>query len=165
MDENEVVGQRAEDFGLNEKQKRFCEYYVKNQSAGKSYFQAYSIDENKKIGMNSAYSNGSKLLKSDKIKNYLNVLRRETKKKAMLSVEDIVNELETIISDVGGVKMSDKLKAIELLGKYHGAWLDKMEVNSNSNIEINLTGIENNPMKVIESDPVVLIEDKENGNN
>ena len=35
----------------------------------------------------------------------------------MLSVEDIVNELETIISDVGGVKMSDKLKAIELAWK------------------------------------------------
>ena len=82
MDENEVVGQRAEDFGLNEKQKRFCEYYVKNQSAGKSYFQAYSIDENKKIGMNSAYSNGSKLLKSDKIKNYLNILRKRNKEES-----------------------------------------------------------------------------------
>ena len=33
------VGKRAEDFGLNEKQKRFCEYYLSNKSAGASYMK------------------------------------------------------------------------------------------------------------------------------
>ena len=43
------VGKRAEDFGLNEKQKRFCEYYLSNKSAGASYMRAYGTDEGKEI--------------------------------------------------------------------------------------------------------------------
>ena len=57
------VGNRAEDFGLNEKQKRFCEYYLSNKSAGASYHRAYAIDEGKELTMGSCYTNGSKLLK------------------------------------------------------------------------------------------------------
>lgn len=158
----EEVGNRAEDFGLNEKQKRFAEYYVKNQSAGMSYKKAYGDDERKELTMGSCYTNGSKLLKSDKIKNYLNVLRKDIKKKNTMEVDDLVHELQEIINDVGGVKMSDKLKAIELMGKFFGMFTEKHEISQNSTIEINLTGLENNPLKVIESEPVKQIE---NGNN
>ena len=155
---NEEVGKRAEDFGLNEKQKRFCEYYHMNKSAGASYKKAFGDDIGKELTMNSCYTNGSRLLKSYKIKNYLEVLRKDTKKKSMMEVSDLIDELQIIIAS-GSVKMSDKLRAIELLGKYHGAWLDRTEVNQSSTIEINLTGMDSVPMKVIESEPVKQIEE------
>ena len=111
--------------------------------------------------MGSCYTNGSKLLKSDKIKNYLNVMRKETKKKNMMEVEDIIGSLVEIATDVA-TKTSDKLRALELLGKTQALFQDRVQMESNSTIEINLTGLENNPIKVIESEPVKQIED---GNN
>lgn len=163
-EEIEKVGERAEDYGLNEKQKRFCEYYIKNQSAGQAYYRAYATDMNKEISMGSAYTNGAKLLKSDKIKNYLNVLHKETKKRNLMEMEEIISELVDIAT-TPATKTSDKLRALELIGKYHGGWQDKVTVDQTSTIEINLTGIETIPMKVIDSVPTYLISDGENGND
>jgi len=155
------VGNRAEDFGLNEKQKRFCEYYTKNQSAGASYKRAYGTDEGKEITIGSCYTNGSKLLKSDKIKNYLNHLRKETKKNNMMEAQDVLNSLVEIATDVAS-KTSDKLRALELIGKSLALFQDRVQMESNSTIEINLTGLETNPLNIIEAEPAKQIE---NGNN
>jgi phage terminase small subunit len=154
MDE---VGNRAEDFGLNEKQKRFCEYYMSNKSAGASYQRAYGIDENKELQMGSCYTNGSRLLKSDKINNYLNILRKDVKKRSVMEVDEIIGSLVEIATDVA-TKTSDKLRALELLGKTQALFQDRVQMDSTSTIEINLTGIESNPMKYIDHEPVKQIE-------
>ena len=148
----------AEDLGLNEKQKRFCEYYVKNQSAGQAYYRAYATDLGKELTMGSCYTNGARLLKLDKIKNYLNILHKETKKKNLMEVEEILGELVEIAT-TPATKTSDKLRALELLGKHQAMWQDKVTVDQNSTIEINLTGIETIPMNVIESSPTYLLSD------
>jgi hypothetical protein len=134
---------------------------LSNKSAGASYQRAYGVDEGKELTMGSCYTNGSKLLKSDKIKNYLNVLRKDIKKKNIMEVEDIIGSLVEIATDVA-TKTSDKLRALELLGKTQALFQDRVQMESNSTIEINLTGIEDNPIKVIEAEPVEQIE---NGNN
>jgi hypothetical protein len=128
-----------EEYGLNEKQINFCRYYVKNGSAGLSYKKAYGDNMGKELAQGSCYTNGSRLLKKDNIQLYLNVLRKEQTKKANMEIADIISSLEDVATDVGQ-KTSDKLKALEMLGKYFGIWQDKVNVSNDMQIEINLTG-------------------------
>ena len=164
MAENEVnndVDMRAEELGLNDKQMRFCQYYMKNKSAGMSYKKAYGDDIGKELQINSCYSNAHRLMKSEKIRNYLNLLKSEITKRAKMEASDILEKLENIAHDPA-CKISDQLKALELIGKYHSMWVEKVEMNSNSTIEINLNGIEDNPIKVIDHEEIKQLDD---GNN
>ena len=64
-----------EKYGLNEKQLAFCELYIQNGNAQKSYMIAYENDN-----MNTSGVNGSKLLKKENITKYI----AEGKKKMLL---------------------------------------------------------------------------------
>lgn len=149
------------DYGLNERQMQFCEYYVKNGSAGLSYQKAYDPDGSRGLKMGSCYSNGHRLLKSEKINNYLNILRSQIKTERVLSAEDILGELTEIAQDFG-TKTSDKLRALELLGKHLALWQDKVNVSNDMVIEVNLTGMEDE-LKIIEVEQEK-IEEKKVGN-
>ena len=78
-----------------------------------------------------------------------------------MSAEEVISSLVEIATDVG-VKTSDKLRALELIGKTQALFQDRVQMDSTSTIEINLTGIEMNPMKVIDHEEIKQLE---NGNN
>lgn len=162
MAENEVKRNElsAKDLGLTEQQKKFCEYYMRSKSGGDSYKKAFDPDGTKGIKMNSCYTNANRLLKKEKIQNYLTILRNEIKKKNVMEAEDIIAELVEIATNVGE-KTSDKLRALELLGRSMALFQDKVQMDSNSTIEINLLGVEENELKVIEAEPVREIESKD----
>ena len=78
-----------------------------------------------------------------------------------MEVDEIIGSLVEIATDVA-TKTSDKLRALELLGKTQALFQDRVQMESNSTIEINLTGLENNPLNIIEAEPIKQIE---NGND
>ncbi len=129
----------GEELGLNEKQMQFCEYYVKNGNAGLSYKKAYSDNTGKELTQGSCYSNGSKLLKKEKIQNYIAHLRQEEKSVRIMEKEDIITSLQEIATDYAS-RTSDKIRALELLGKFYSMWSDNLNVSSDTLVEINLTG-------------------------
>lgn len=129
----------SEDYGLNEKQKLFCELYLKNGSAGLSYKKAYGDSQGKELAMGSCYTNGSRLLKKDNVQNYLNVLRTRVEPEKIMAMEEVLLELVNLSKDYA-TKNSDKIKCLELIGKWHGGWQEKLNVSNDMQIEINLTG-------------------------
>ena len=117
------------DFGLNEKQRRFCEAYVRCGEAKAAYMDAYQLSG----GTRGRYAetSSSRLMRNDKCHAYINFLQEESTKKTIMSRAQVLQEL----SDLGEVtkeelkswnapkemmaKLSDKIKALEILVRHY----------------------------------------------
>ena len=131
---------------MTEKQKIFCDEYLKDSNATRAYKVAYPNVKNDDV----ARANSSRLLTNANIKKYidvqLNALHNERIADAqevmeyLTSVmrgestgEEIVTEFMDGISEVKTIEKhpseKDKLKAAELLGKRFGLFKEKVEVN------------------------------------
>lgn len=123
---------------LTGKQKRFCIEYLKDLNATKAAERAgYSKD--------TAFSIGWENLRKPLIKKYIDNQLDEamTESKIMLKSR-IIKELKDIafsdngielLSDKDGnvydVRITDKLKGIDMLGKYLAMWTEKIELSGN----------------------------------
>lgn len=124
----------AKSFVLTEKQRKFCELYVTNYNATKSYMEAFENDN-----YNTCRANGNRLLKDDKILNYVKKLQDE-KIKRYGDVAQLV--LDNLIEDI--VERDDELKhnaswqkSVDLLQKQLGLQNQKIDANVNTpNIKI-----------------------------
>lgn len=107
---------------LTDKQKLFCQEYMKDLNGAQAAIRAgYSPDTAKQI----AYDNFTKPYLVD----YLEKLMAEKTKKVDIEVDDILNDiLETRKEAASEKKHSDRLKANELLGKYKKMWTDKVDL-------------------------------------
>lgn len=128
---------------LTEKQRRFCEEYIKELNAGEAYIKAGYNAKDKTVARN----NASRLIANDSVKNYIAELRGEVKRnniadaveiREMLSSVirgeleeenamainkgDFVQEIEKVKTQV---KVKDRLKAADMLSKMLG--IDKPE--------------------------------------
>ncbi len=131
---------------MTEKQKIFCDEYLKDSNATRAYKVAYPNVKKDDV----ARANSSRLLTNANIKKYidvqLNALHNERIADAqevmeyLTSVmrgestgEEIVTEFMDGISEVKTIEKhpseKDKLKAAELLGKRFGLFKEKVEVN------------------------------------
>lgn len=120
---------------LNEKQKRFCDEYLIDFNATRAYKAVY------KVGDKISEAASSRLLRNVKVKNYLAEKSKEATKDVKVSRERVLDELATIAFadnealeegnivssfevSIGGFagkvvkRKIDKLKALEMLGKY-----------------------------------------------
>ncbi|MHB8335797.1 MAG: terminase small subunit [Ignavibacteriaceae bacterium] len=101
---------------INDKQKMFCYEYLKDFNGKQAAIRSgYS--------MKTAESTASRLLRNVKVFELLNKLKEKHVLKAELSVDEIINELKAIgfaLADGEVIKTSDKLKALEMLGKHLG---------------------------------------------
>ena len=97
---------------LSEKQKRFAESYIKTFDAGRSAIEAGYSEK-------SAPSIGSRLLKKPQVAAYLNQLSANIQEKTEVEVGEIIAELRKIAfaSAERKVSNSDRIRALELLGK------------------------------------------------
>ena len=117
---------------LNDRQKRFCIEYLKDLNVTRAYQTAYECE------YEVANANGSRMLVNDSIKKYINDLLDEYKENIGVEVAEIVSELKKMALGED-VRNSDKIKALELLGKYKQMFVDKKEIDVNNNkIEITL---------------------------
>ncbi|MDU3337947.1 terminase small subunit [Paraclostridium bifermentans] len=113
---------------LNDRQKQFCIEYLKDLNATQAYLRVYDG-----IEYNTAKVNGSTLLTNTNVKEYLNALIDEYKGNVDVEVGEIVKELKNIALDFDSRK-SDKIKALELLGRWKQMFVDKKEIDLTGNV-------------------------------
>lgn len=132
---------------MTEKQKRFCEEYLKTSGNGtQAYMNVYKTKNEK-----TARVNASKILTNTSIKNYINELSEKVENDAIADIQEIQEKLTSIIrgtiteqvivtSLVGDGKseakviekkpsIKDMIKACEILGRMLGAFNDKIIID------------------------------------
>lgn len=107
--------------GLTEKQKRFCEEYLKDLNATQAAIRSGYSEK-------TAYSQGQRLLKNVEAQNYIEELRADQKKSAVVTVEDVVNELASMAfaPDVE-IRGSDKIKAMDMMCRILGISFEQQD--------------------------------------
>lgn len=162
---------------LSNNQKLFCQEYLKlGMNGTQAYLNVYKNCKKEETAMASA----SRLLRNDKVKEYIQELQKKVEEKTTVTIEDIVNELTAIafadrtkISKVVNEKIEidentkvnmpnvimpntdnldikekkviagykktrngvsvetyDKVKALELLGKYLGMFTETVKIEN-----------------------------------
>lgn len=121
---------------LTPKQRAFVEHYIAcGMNATKAYMRAFQNDNEKSSGVS-----GHKLLKNPKVKEAIDKILEDASSKRIASSFEVLEQLTLVMYDKEA-KDSDRLKAMELLGRKHKLFTDKMEMDSNVEVEINLTGL------------------------
>lgn len=109
---------------LTDRQARFCEEYLIDLNATQAAIRAgYS----EKTAREQAAQNLSKLNIQEKIAE----LKAERAKRTEMTQDSVIQELAAVArAEVKGVRAVDKLKALELLGKHLGMFVERYEVNA-----------------------------------
>lgn len=112
--------------GLTKKKKAFVEEYMTDFNGTQACIRAgYSAK--------TAYSKANCLLKEPEVKEYLNELMEERKKRLGIEERQLIERVNEIAKY--GEKDADRLKANELLLKYLGVIQDKRELNLKGRVE------------------------------
>lgn len=166
---------------MTDKQKLFCDEYIKDFNASRAYKTVYSSCKKDETAKAAA----SRLLTNVNVKAYIQQRKEDLQKRVDITQEDVIKELSRIAfgdirklyNECGGLKniqdldddtaaiitsvetteefegygndreqvgytkklkMADKLKALDLLGKYFGIFQEKLEINSDKPFEVNI---------------------------
>lgn len=93
VNEVELAEENAD---LTEKQRLFCLYFAKSFNATRAYLKAYNCS------YNTAAVEGSKLLRNPKIKNMINILKKERITREYLTQDDIFQKyIDIAFADLG----------------------------------------------------------------
>lgn len=116
---------------LSEKQKLFADLYIKSLNATQSAKDAGYSEK-------TAHSQGPRLLEHVGIKTYIQNHRKDQKNTLIADINERKELLTSILRAIeDGADMKDRLKAIELLGKMEGDFLDP-SANKNQESTINI---------------------------
>lgn len=130
---------------LTQKQQRFVDEYIISGNATQAAIKAgYS--------KRSAQQTGAENLLKPVIKAELDRRNAEIKSAKTADMQEVMEYLASVmrgeqtesvatakgIYDNVPVSAKDRIKAAELIGKRHGAWTDKKEINGNMNIDIGM---------------------------
>lgn len=116
---------------LTGKQKAFCREYIVDHNITQAAIRAgYSENYADKLGYD-------KLLGNVGIKNEIDRLEHKSIQKVEVTITEILTELKRIAFDLQSEKITyrDKLRAIELLGKHLGMFIEKHEIEINAKID------------------------------
>lgn len=122
---------------MTDKQKTFAEEYLKDLNATRAYKETYRRVKSDDV----AAANGSRLLRNAKVAAYIEKQMARRSERTQVSQDEVVKELAKIgFSRTGAVdelemKIGDKLKALELLGRHLGMFTDKQEVTATVSYE------------------------------
>lgn len=128
---------------LNPKQKAFADEYIKTGNAYQSaleagYSEKYAKAQSSKllenVGISSYISERLKQIEDEKIMDIKEVMQRLSAIARGETVEEQVTNKGDVV--IVSVKTSDRIRAMELIGKRVGAWTDKKEVTGNLNIDV-----------------------------
>ena len=101
---------------LSEKQRRFVNEYLVDLNATKAALRAgYKMTEK------AAATHGNRLLKNVEIQKAIQEAQEAREKASSITSEWIIRQVAKIAED-DSVPPRDRLKAMELLGKYCGTW-------------------------------------------
>ena len=123
--------------GLNGKQQAFCEEYVANgYNAQKAYAVVYDCWNEASLR-----SNTCRLLRNDKVKEYIRELQKERFEALNISAERVAEKLADIAfaeKDDNYYNATAQLKALDLLQKQMGLQTQKVDANVSTEINVNL---------------------------
>jgi phage terminase small subunit len=94
----------------------FSDHYLKSNNATNAYKSAYPNCTNDA----SAWANGSRLLRNDKVAKYIEEKRNELEKKEIISREQILNDLNIIVAQNLTERPLVAIKAYDLAVKILG---------------------------------------------
>lgn len=103
---------------MNQRQKLFADKYVECWNATEAYKYAYPKATDKTAG-----ANGHKLLKNTEISQYI-----EQKVNDIMPMGEV---LKRLADEARGEDKSNRIKALELLGKRHKLFTDRIEGSVN----------------------------------
>lgn len=130
---------------MTEKQKLFCDEYLKDTNATRAYLTVYANCKS----ANSAAPLASKLLKKEEIQKYISEKMEEIHNENTADIQEVMEYLTSVLrgesasavlmmSGNGMQKVTEKppdekerLKAAELLGKRFGMFKDNVDITSN----------------------------------
>jgi phage terminase small subunit len=123
---------------LNERQRLFVKYYIGTLNAAESARRAgYSPKAAKEIG--------ARLLTKANIAEAIEKGVEKKMSKADISAERILDELASIafltpeqLDALKSIKGGEKMRALELLGKYHTLFTDRIEQSGEVTINVSL---------------------------
>jgi phage terminase small subunit len=118
---------------LNDRQKRFVAEYLVDLNATKAAIRAGYSE-------NTSYSIAHELLKKPEIQDALAEEEKARSKRLHMSADRVEEELANIaLSDETPVGV--RVKALELLGKRHALFTDKVQHDSSGDIHIRMIGL------------------------
>lgn len=102
---------------MTDKQKRFCEEYLVDLNATKAALRAGYAEK-------TAYSQGQRLLKNVEINDCISELKEKQSVRTGITADKVLEELAQLgfapMESCESFKASDKLRALELIGKHIG---------------------------------------------
>ena len=104
---------------MNHKRKIFVSEYARSGNATEAAKKAGYSDR-------TAYSTGQRLLKNAEIVKEISKIQNEALEKAEISIADVVNLVKEIAT--GGKSETVRLRAMDMLLKYLGAYNDDMKL-------------------------------------
>lgn len=110
---------------LNARQKAFCEYYVASGNATESAIKAGYSEK-------TARSIGQRLLTNVDIKKYIKELQEKAKESRILTAREKREWLSEVIKN-GNEKLQDRLKALDILNKMDGDYVEKLQLSGQLN--------------------------------
>lgn len=109
---------------LTDRQARFCEEYLIDLNATQAAIRAGYSEK-------TANEQGARLLANVSVQEKIAELKAERAKRTEMKQDSVIQELAAVArAEVKGVRAVDKLKALELLGKHLGMFVERYEVNA-----------------------------------
>ncbi len=113
---------------LSDKQRRFCEEYLIDCNATQAAIRAGYSER-------TARTQGQRMSTKSNIQKYITQLQAERGKRLSISQADVIRELSALAFQpldgenmtTGAIKVSEKIRALELLGKHFGMFVDRVE--------------------------------------
>ena len=106
---------------LNARQKSFCEFYVASGNATESAIKA---------GYSEKYTNKniSKIRQNTAVQEYIKELQEKAKESRILTAREKREWLSEVIKN-GNEKLQDRLKALDILNKMDGDYVEKVQLS------------------------------------
>lgn len=109
---------------LTDRQARFCEEYLIDLNATQAAIRTGYSEK-------TANEQGARLLANVSVQEKIAELKAERAKRTEMTQDSVIQELAAVArAEIKGVRAVDKLKALELLGKHLGMFVERYEVNA-----------------------------------
>ena len=115
---------------LNERQKKFAEYYAQCGNVQQSALKAGYSE-------NYAKTNAYKLLENDSVSEYIKKLTEKAQDARIMTAKERQITLSDMAKDVGNAP-TDRIMAIDVLNKMTGEYLVKVEADIDTSITVSI---------------------------
>ena len=119
---------------LTAKQERFCQAIIEGMTQADAYRTAYN---SKKATDKTVQESASRLMADPKISARVNELRERLTSAKIMSARERLEWLTGIIGNEKE-KTDNRLKAVDLMNKMQGEYVQKIDANVNADVNINI---------------------------